>query len=717
MAIIAHNDVEYVLTGRQKCIWLRAELKDAATPSNPYVSEADLTFTILSQPVFGTLIGTLPNLTYIPGPSFKGTDSITWKAEHPSYGSDTGVLTLKVDPNFVVPYPLPAPPFGIVESHTQYADKTFDFSEAGGGGVQAYKTSSYGPYTHYVDFVSGNDTSNPYGTVASPRATIPSTLPAGSVVIVAGIDPSNAGLDTVQAIRVNGTSSQPVFVRGRSHALKAVLTHGLKIGGNYAIFENLDFDCSNPNQHNDPGVFFAVREYTDGDTKSSSHICLRHSKIRDYVPYTTTGGVLAYAVGITTTGPNVATPLFTHNVVYDVEVANMHRWDSYVSSEDYGAINAERNSQNTWVLGCNVYNIHSNGIAGSRNNGQSLQLPADRLFVGGCNVHRIKESMLQIKFCNNSVFTQNRCHYCVGSSSSRGAGFSVINNDATLANPYPFNNWFLFNEIANAEIGIVASMGSVLGYGLIGPDVSDLYVWGNIIRNLRNLSINQHPTSLRGEAYNASERIKLNFQFNLIDDVPSGISVGPIAAFGSTPDVNQAVIRNNVIMNVTSDQYRDAQYSSDWTGSLVCKNKNTLPYVQNDHNVYWNDVNPATVKLVIGSPSYFGGTVYTSVAALQSSGQSTINKEMGSKQQRPLFVNYGDADFRPITGSCVIGAGSFDQATADLYYASFGVRIDKDKVLNLITINGVPDIGPYKFTANTRTTQKKTPDIIARPRS
>jgi gliding motility-associated-like protein len=69
-------------------------------------SDADLdaiTYSLVSPPVHGTLVGTLPNLTYVPAVNYFGTDQLTFKVNDGSGDSNIGTITITVAPVNDVP--------------------------------------------------------------------------------------------------------------------------------------------------------------------------------------------------------------------------------------------------------------------------------------------------------------------------------------------------------------------------------------------------------------------------------------------------------------------------------------------------------------------------------------------------------------------------------------------------------------------------------------
>ena len=84
-----------------------------------------------------------------------------------------------VTANFVAwhaPVGIPDPNFGITETYRMYDDPA-KRNDANHGGSLTYRENTVegGYYTHWVNFSTGNDTGNTYGTIANPRKTLPAT--------------------------------------------------------------------------------------------------------------------------------------------------------------------------------------------------------------------------------------------------------------------------------------------------------------------------------------------------------------------------------------------------------------------------------------------------------------------------------------------------------------------------------------------------------------
>jgi len=62
------------------------------------VEQAELSFAIVSDPAYGTLTGSPPNLTYAPGVGFHGTDSLTFRVHDGALDSNAATVTIHVLP-------------------------------------------------------------------------------------------------------------------------------------------------------------------------------------------------------------------------------------------------------------------------------------------------------------------------------------------------------------------------------------------------------------------------------------------------------------------------------------------------------------------------------------------------------------------------------------------------------------------------------------------
>src|SRR6185503_14129460 len=135
------------------------------------------------------------------------------------------ITSKPVDAAWAPPIGIPAPSFGI--------------NEVARATPSPWTVSTPGFYYIEPTKAGSTDTSNPYGTPAKPRRTIPWTLPAGAVVELHGTyDQSHGSPATIVA---QGTAANPVFIRGISAVGRPMIREFWEVKGTYLIMENLEF--------------------------------------------------------------------------------------------------------------------------------------------------------------------------------------------------------------------------------------------------------------------------------------------------------------------------------------------------------------------------------------------------------------------------------------------------------------------------------------------
>ena len=175
----------------------------------------------------------------------------------------TGAMALLAGLSALVPRAASAqwtPPIGIPAP-------SFGVSEAAPPSPAPWVSPTPGFY--YVDASqAGNtDSSNPYGTPARPRSTIPTALPAGAVVELHGTyDASHASPATLVAA---GTAARPVFIRGVSASSRPLARRFWEVKGTYLIIENIEFGPQ-PDQSDTGSLVIRL---------PASHVVLRHSDL------------------------------------------------------------------------------------------------------------------------------------------------------------------------------------------------------------------------------------------------------------------------------------------------------------------------------------------------------------------------------------------------------------------------------------------------------
>jgi hypothetical protein len=641
--------MQYVLTDRQRFIGLPAWM--------PGVDYNTVTFAILAAPTHGTLYGSAPNLVYVPDAGFSGDDEFIYHAAGGSQSLQRRVK-LKVAPTFVPPIGIPAPPFGIEESHHMYDGATFDF----GSGPEPYRDAGNGPYTHYVDCNIGQDSfppyndPNPFGTAALPRKTIPNSLPDGSVVELHGV-----GFDAqlLQSISGTGSAAKPIFIRGPSPTQKPIVRRPIQVACDYVIVENIDFDYFDYGSPSLSGVGGMVRVYeeTSPALRLFHHISVRHCLFRDMPRDPTEGVALAtnFSVQDGPSSPNDATSLLEYLVVYDIEARNLGEWNNPSGSTDYAGPHFGANTRNVWLLDSHLHHLGGHAAGLSRTNGLPNQAPCRNGFTGRCYMHHCKESVFVFKHARDSILSQSILHTSRDSDSGSGDGVQIVSNDYNANWPASDNIWVLFNEVYDTERGIDHTSPPSMPVGTFGRS----YIVGNVVHDVFSAGV---PNNTNGSGISHSKLTQVRIINNTIYNCDQGIWWGTSGL--TEPDRCTTVIRNNLIANLSENFLQtngvDGQHLHMTPNSIT-------PFSTVDHNLHWEDV--GNVRFMIVAP--FGVTRYFFLLP-----EMFVTTGLGgdSLQTPPLLSNPADNSYFLTGASPCANAGVLDDAYTT-FQLSFGTSI------------------------------------------
>ncbi len=353
------------------------------------------------------------------------------------------------------PLGVPAPSFGLAESHWDYAVATYDF----GAGPKPYPAASAGPFTHYVDntHAAATDAANPFGTPQRPRRTPPAELPPGSVVEIHG-GPYTFGRHTGEIryayLSGEGTAERPVFIRGANPANRPRLQNmQVRVRGRYLVVENLELAESNLRCMDMP-----------------DHVALRNLEVHGYRPRRF--GTAVYAEG-------------SDLVVYACHIH--HNGDADSLEEDDVHATSVR-GERIWIVDSEMH--HNGGDSFQVN---STPQRAHHIYVARNVMHDERENAVDIKGSCDVIVSQNVMYGFRAVSSSDGTAI-VGGHEGSQ------RSWLLFNDISDCVNGIRvndsqrATEAYVIGnciHGLSGDGViawfdSQLHVVGNTIHDVRN---------------------------------------------------------------------------------------------------------------------------------------------------------------------------------------------------------------------------------------
>jgi hypothetical protein len=397
------------------------------------------------------------------------------------------------------PVGIPHPPFGITETVQMYADPAYRWDY--GNGLEPYRSTASGPYTHYIDNThpSATDTNNPYGSPTRPRLTWVYPLPAGSAVQIHG-GPYNFTNCTGGKLAAggNGTATNPIFVYGTTldkEAMPRISKNEFYFLGDWTIVERLRFinDCSGSTR---PLLKGAPVLYT----------CVRDC-------FFTGTGTAGNPAAITTGGSsgNSAANYTRNLVILRNEMSGYGDWQATIENDGAGVM-ASQNATNIWVLDNDIHHMGGDSIRIGADQGDTAS--GGFYYLGRNKFHDNRENALDVKQARDSVISENLMYNLAASGSSSG--------EAVVIHYAPQNIWFLNNTIYNAERGIVST-----GVG------TDCYLIGNLVYNCSEYGL----YLTRGGG-----------RFHVINNTVAGCASGIV----TSGIVNSLYYRNNLITGITS---------------------------------------------------------------------------------------------------------------------------------------------------------------------
>ena len=387
------------------------------------------------------------------------------------------------------PIGIPAPAFGIVEKAPP-APNPWTVPVAGFYFVDAAKPAA-------------TDNSNPFGTPARPRRTIPRTLPAGSVVELRGTyDASHTSPATIVA---QGTAAQPVFIRGAGATSRPLIRNGWELKGTYAILEFLEFGPLNSTQ---TGALMML--------SPSHHLTVRDSDFHGNLSH---GGI-----GVQSWDGNTVQHVVIHrNVIHD----NGDLAATY--DQDIHGILVGARVSHVWILENQLARNSGDGIqigAGSA----GLQSTTHHVYVGRNVAFHNKQTGVWAKQAIDVIVSQNLCygHRPGNSSSGQCMGYQYATERI----------WFIANHVEDSEFGIAAMSDNGLGIG------SEAYFVGNVIHNIHASGGSNPGTAWSSAAIMLAGGVNRYVVGNTIYDVDAGVNVP--SAGGSLAVVDNIVARVTV---------------------------------------------------------------------------------------------------------------------------------------------------------------------------
>ncbi len=389
--------------------------------------------------------------------------------------------------DWVAPAGIPRPDFGIEEIYRMY-----DHEYLRNSYLTYFQNKNGGFYTHYIDFESGNDTSNSFGTAEYPRKTIPFDLPRGSVVELHGSKYDSITDQYIEApIYGNGTPDQPIFVRGADDDERTEFHCNVVIKGSYIITENLKFTSS---------VGKGIEIWNP-----SHHISIRNCEVSNYYGLESCFSLLPKSTSDFENDFNEDIVFYNNYLHNNVDTTNINSYQT--------GFLIQENSRRVWITDNIIENGSGNGIKVffNYNNGNH---PPTNIYIARNEIKNYVNNNIKIINSKNVVISQNTMS---GNNPvyipTSGVSDSSIVNLSLFGSSIPENIFLIFNEFYNSSIGLNAEYG--------------VYVYGNLFRDI-------------GKAIELKFADQVHISNNTINNIDIGINSVGVANLDLT---------NNIISN------------------------------------------------------------------------------------------------------------------------------------------------------------------------
>jgi hypothetical protein len=221
-------------------------------------------------------------------------------------------------------------------------------------------------------------------------------------------------------------------------------------------------------------------------------------------------------------------------------------------------------------------------------------------------------------------------------------------------------------------------------------------VIGNVVFDIRNLTLDRHATNPGGQALYCGEAVQWTVLNNAVVGAVEGFSAAPVVNT-SLPTQNAGVFAGNLISRIEGTTAATQQ-----PYHLSLAHKYSLPVIRTLDSCYWQPAGDAT--LMYGKPTYYGGTIVSSLAdALSNPAIGGAGFEAGSFAADPLFVNEAKRDFRLSSSSPCRNAGNdlsaLLQTEVAAFFEAWGLDLTGDECVNSRLLDGLPDVGAFEYDA------------------
>lgn len=548
---------------------------------------------------------------------------------------------------------------------------------------------------YYIDSSTGIDTNNAYGWPEKPRATIPLSLPAGSVVEIHGTYAKRHS-GNGQEIRSLGTEAQPVFIRGQEDAIPT-LTGMWGVWGEWLFMENLRFalDPSYNASKLNRCLFLQPRT----TTVDLDHIAIRNVEF--------TGGTSSGAVQLDAKITNTA-PAVSRDIVF-YRVHSHHNGGAPLASptddQDLHGITMNARLHNVWVLDSEF--DHNSGDGIQINGGANNQANLTNIYLGRNNSHHNKQYGFWVKEAQDVIISENKLHDLIDSNSSTGACAGTHYSTQ--------KTWFLFNECYGTERGFRGSTEND-GVGTIKP--SDRYYIGNIIHDIHRVTRTADGSIPVGAPNDEGQEAAFSLASdgpatwhiinNTVYNVDAGVYIWNPAAPPSNPKL---IMRNNIWGAIDRSRGTQINIKSGPNGAATAAASTVTNDVFFENGgaagFRWGDGVTRTftdwmTKFAVctGCKSADPGLIGPSTQATQWQPASVLRDDLGALQAPYVtWATSSSQNYRLAQGSACIDAGGAVPDEYAVFKSLYGIDIAQDLDHRLRPQGQAMDVGSYEFTS------------------
>lgn len=307
-------------------------------------------------------------------------------------------------------------------------------------------------------YVAAGGTAEDNGHPGNPRATIPISAAAGSVIVVEG--PFTADQTSPNDFKMTGTAEAPVWIiaaEGENNTITGAW--GFHTNASYIIIDGFNFDYSGGG-----GIEIA------GDVYG---ICIRNGTLTSSgtVDGTTSNGISGVVA-------QAGSAYGEHGnfIFYNFDVSLCGDW-LYAEGDpdDHGFAITTKFCEDVWILNCEISYCSGDAVQFIANTTLADDENGRRFYIGGCIAHHIAQAAFWVKRGSDIIMSQNTVHTIRRDTPSAP-------NAGGMGGQYgPKNFWCIFNTVYNCQTGF-----NIASSSLEGGTEGDVYIIGNVFYDIHD---------------------------------------------------------------------------------------------------------------------------------------------------------------------------------------------------------------------------------------